>query len=225
LLGSTLAFCNPIKRLQYHAQLVDYTFWIFPNRLAQVYAKLTRPYSIDAFEHHSGFSRKATRFYSNVNPVYGRQIVGKAVWANPDFPEIPKFLKYFLREYDKDPSKTSLMVVLPLWTDKPWWKLLHRFRVLDVIPRGSNLFSMPYVQQQGSTATAGRPTLWHTLVLYVGAEYHPERLWKVTQGARNRSSPSEYQRLRLVQKMSLVLSGDAVIDAHSIAHLLTKLQT
>jgi hypothetical protein len=226
LLGGTIAFCNPIKRVQFHNKSVDYTFWVFPNRLAQIYARLTRPYDIDAFEHHSGFSRKALRFYSNVNPVYSQIVSNRAVWANPDFPQIAKFLKFFLKAYENDASKTSLTIVVPLWTDKPWWAYLHRLRVLDIIPKGSDLFSVPTHSRDGdSNVTIHKgPTLWHTLVLYLGAEYHPDRLWKVTQGARSYSSLSEYQRLRLVKNASLVLSGDALLDTHSLAHLLSKIQ-
>jgi len=218
LLTDTIAFCNPIRRINFNNITIDYTYWVFPRRLAQIYARLTRPYQVDAFEHHLGRSSKAPRFFSRANTVFRHRLNGLSVWANPPFDSIGEFLKYFLKHYEEDTTKTSLMLVVPLWLTKPWWPLLRRFRVMDVLPIGSHLFTSPLWEQEEILVHKG-PTQWITLVLYIGAEFHSDRLWRSTKD----SSSTEYSRLQCVQKRNLLLSGDVNIDGPAIYYIIDQI--
>ena len=227
LLTQTLAFCNPLSQMQFEGTKVDHSYWVFPRRLARLYAKMTRPYELDAFEHHTGQTSKAPRFCSKVNSVFKYDLTGLGLWANLDFDQAYAFLKYFLKCYRRNPSRTSLMVVLPFWPTKRWWALLKFFRLIDLIQRGTEVFKSPVWSPEGidsNVLVSKGPTRWHTMVLYLGAEYHPERLWKITQG-RDKSSNAEYQRLQKVKNFNCTLTGDAAIDSDTIVHLLYKINT
>jgi hypothetical protein len=115
----------------------------------------------------------------------------------------------------------SLMLVVPFWKEKNWWQLLRRFRVIDILPTGSHLFIAPRWECGDETFMFKGPTQWPTLVLYLGPEYHPERLWRATM--RFRSSIAEYQRLTTVQRRNMVLSGDREVDGSAILNLLNRI--
>ena len=115
------------------------------------------------------------------------------------------------------------MLVVPFWISKEWWALLHRFRVIDLIPINSDLFTSPLWDNADRPLVFKGPTRWHTLVLYMGPEFHSDRLWKLTQRGRNISSTAEYQRLRKVHSQNLMLSGDPKTDSDAIYHLVDQL--
>jgi len=224
LVTHTLAYCDAVQHDQ-SGNVISNSYWVFPRRLAKLYAKLTRPYTLDAFGHRLGHSSKAPRFCSNVNPVFKYDLTGMGVWGHPDSNVIGAFLKYFLKCYRRNPTKTSLMVTVPFWVTKRWWALLHQFRLIDLIPTGTELFTSPLLSaSESEVMTSKGPTRWHTLVLYLGAEYHPERLWKVTQSQFSKSSTTEYQRLYKIKTRNLMMTGDTVIDSDAIYHLLDQIK-
>ena len=195
----------------------DNSYWVFPRYLADVYAKVTRPYDLDAMEHSSGQTSMARRFYSKVDSVFQHDLTGLAVWANPDFDRMKDFLKHFLNCYDGNPEATSLVLVAPVWLNKSYWKLLHRFRLLDVLPKGMDLFVSPD-RTSGELMSKG-PTRWTTVVLYLGSRHQCQRLWHATR----RVATKDANRLALVGKRAYCLAGDASIDGPVIEALVQEI--
>jgi hypothetical protein len=207
LLNSVRETLNALKVIQYD---VNYTSWRFPQRLARLYAKLTRPYSLDAFDLSDGLNSKARSFCSAVNPFYNHDLSGQSIWAVPDFNLIGKFLKQFIRQYNTKPERTSMMLVVPYWPDKPWWSFLKKFRLIDFIPHGVQ------VLEQDDFTQHSRPIPWHSLILYIGPEYYPDRVWKAVHHHTADSSKTEKQRLQLVHRRNLLLSGTIGTDTLAI---------
>jgi hypothetical protein len=175
------AVCNKLQHTTWEGYTIDTSHWVFPLRLARLYARLSSPYDLDAMESPTGESRKAQYFCSRINSVYNYELSGMAVWCNPDFAQIKEFLRHFLRDYDKAQDKTELTLVVPFWPDKPFWPLLRRFRLIDAFPPGALLFEAPGRDFASNNASLRGPTRWPTLVLYLGSKFSGQRLFKATK--------------------------------------------
>ena len=210
LVESVRGTLNATKVIQYD---VNYTSWRFPIRLARIYAKLTRPYSLDAFDTSDGLYSKARSFCNTLNPFYNHDLTGQSIWAVPDLNLIGKFLKHFIRQYESQPHRTSTMLIIPYWPDKMWWKHLKSFRLMDFIPQGIQVLERSDFTQQSLL------TPWHSLALYIGPEYYPDRVWKAVHHHTAKSSKTEKQRLQLVHRRNLLLSGNSQIDTLALDNI------
>ena len=197
----------------------DTSYWVFPQYLAKVYARVTKPYTLDAMEHVSGRTSKAGQFCSRTNSVFNHDLAGLVVWANPDFDVLSGFITHFLECYNRAPSFTSLMLVVPVWLDKAFWKLLRSFRVMDVFPKGTSLFVSPDRNSDYEELISKGPTRWTTLVLYLGCHHQSHRLWRASQGLTTVDS----RRLAMVSGREYCLAGDALVDGPVIEDLVEKI--
>jgi len=218
----TADFVNAVKHLQFLGASIDYTYWSFPANLAELYSRLSRKYDLDCMEHASGKTSKAGLFCSRLNSVFNHNLTGLSLWCNPDFNQIAEFIKYFLRCYERDTAKTALTLVIPAWFTKNFWPLLRSFRLIDVIPDGTELFVSPDWLGDGRMISKG-PTRWPTLVLYLGAEFGLHKVWR--QLERMRFDETTRKRVTLVTKRNYCLSGTASEDELVVADLIGKLRS
>jgi hypothetical protein len=63
------------------------------------------------------------------------------------------------------------------------------------------------------------PCPWHTMVLYYGATFHRQRIWRQTQSGNT----MEVQRLQLLKHRNLTLSGDYNIDWSAFEDIIIKI--
>jgi hypothetical protein len=218
--ANTTAMCNAIERVAVKQRQRDASYHVFPKHLADLYAKITMPYTMDAMEHPSGQTSKAPLFCSKENSVFSHSLTRQSVWANPDFDEMKSFLSHFLSCYDRDTERTSLMLVAPVWMDKAYWKLLHRFRLMDLFPTGTSLFVSPDYNDAARLVSKG-VTRWPVAVLYLGCRHQSQRLWNALRRAQLTSADS--QRVTLVQGREYCLTGDAAADGPVLTDLADKI--
>ena len=188
-------------------------YWVFPNLLAKYYAALTRPYDLDAMEAIDGRSSKAPLFCSTVNSVFTHKLRGLTIWCNPAFSQIERFVKYSLAEFKYNSSSTSLVLVVPAWTNKRYWHLLQNFRLLDLIPSGTHLFQQPSVED-GVLMDKG-PTRWDTMILYYGSRYSPNRAFKASLDLLL----TDRKRLACVAARNYCITGNRTEDEGVLSHL------
>jgi hypothetical protein len=221
-LAQTEAVCNQIKTVYVNGESIDYSTWAFPSRLARLYARLTTAYDIDAMDHPSGRTSKAPWFCSKINSVFSHNLTGLTVWCNPDLDLIKDFVKHFLRCYERDVEHTSLMLVVPYWVDKPFWTLLRRFRVIDIFPAGSYLFTPPSTDVYFSNTSGLRSsTRWTTLVLYLGSKFRKHDLYKTL--ARAGVLVQERHRFEITIGREYCLSGENAVDKPVIDDMVAKI--
>ena len=81
-------------------------------------------------------------FTKEVNAFLSRWC-GKDFFGNPVFTEafITKTLQKALRDYKRDPHHTRIVLIVPNWTNAPWFHLTRRFHTLASFPSGTPLFS------------------------------------------------------------------------------------
>ena len=192
----------------------DKGYWIFPALLADTYSKFSSRYQLDAMEHVDGISSKAPYFCSMANSVFHHNIQGLKIWCNPDFSLIESFIKFFLRAFDKDNS-TELTIVLPVWTTRPFWKILESFRLIDYIKTGAEIFQT--MDTEGRIRGLG-PTRWDIVVLYYGAKFQLHRHFKATRNPM--LQPDDVKRIPSIVKLNYMLTGDPVQDMSRLSAII-----
>ncbi|KAK3237406.1 hypothetical protein CYMTET_52516 [Cymbomonas tetramitiformis] len=76
---------------------------------------------------------------------FGKDWAGKQCYGNPPFDHdiILQCLQKALTDFDRDPSNTKFMFILPKWVTASWWSLVSRFDVIHEYPVGAKIFSAP----------------------------------------------------------------------------------
>ncbi|KAK3284359.1 hypothetical protein CYMTET_7990 [Cymbomonas tetramitiformis] len=76
---------------------------------------------------------------------FGKDWAGKHCYGNPPFDHdiILQCLQKALTDFDRDPSNTKFMFILPKWVTASWWSLVSRFDVIHEYPAGAKIFSAP----------------------------------------------------------------------------------
>ena len=111
------------------------------------------------------------RFYGN--PVYTNRFITRT-------------LEKALADFETDPSRTTTVLIIPQWTNAPWFPLTKRFRTLQTWEAGTYLFTCPtwYVHGQPRQPVADAPgryfiggTPWPVMAigLGIGPRPHPGR--------------------------------------------------
>ena len=93
------------------------------------------------------------------------------IYANPDFGLIEDYVTHARKCYTRDPFNSSVTLVLPIWTDRPWWRKLKGFQVLAHYAAGSELFTSPPSGVDSGAAPASRvslgPTRWGLIIVHL----------------------------------------------------------
>ncbi|KAK3280862.1 hypothetical protein CYMTET_11316 [Cymbomonas tetramitiformis] len=76
---------------------------------------------------------------------FGKDWAGRHCYGNPPFDHdiILQCLQKALTDFDRDPSNTKFMFVLPKWVTASWWSLISRFDIIHEYPAGAKIFSAP----------------------------------------------------------------------------------
>ena len=85
----------------------------------------------------------SARGYSKTQDAFRYSWTGKDFYGNPVFNTkfITKTLRKALHDFDKSPSDTRFVFILPNWTTSPWFHLTRHFKTLQTYPRGTEMFS------------------------------------------------------------------------------------
>ena len=129
------------------------------------YAAFYGPFTVDACADSEGRNAQADKFYHNQNSFLKANVEGENVWLNAPFRRAGSFIRHYLECKERAPAQTSAVIILPKWTNKSWWKLTEGFRVLKTYPAGTNLFTAPSPQHDGTRVDMG-PTRWETVVFW-----------------------------------------------------------
>ena len=131
-------------------------------------------WTLDGSADPVGANRQLPRFCSAVNSIFDADLRGEQLYCNPDFELAEAVLRHFLEAYRTADVATSGTFVLPVWTDRRFWRLLRGAKVLDYHPAGTQLFTSPdWGQLQltgGDFALGGQrrvvrgPTRWPVLI-------------------------------------------------------------
>ncbi|KAK3235910.1 hypothetical protein CYMTET_53921 [Cymbomonas tetramitiformis] len=76
---------------------------------------------------------------------FGKDWAGRHCYENPPFDHdiILQCLQKALTDFDRDPSNTKFMCILPKWVTASWWSLVSRFDIIHEYPAGAKIFSAP----------------------------------------------------------------------------------
>ncbi|KAK3288566.1 hypothetical protein CYMTET_3961 [Cymbomonas tetramitiformis] len=76
---------------------------------------------------------------------FGKDWAGRHCYGNPPFDHdiILQCLQKALTDFDRDPSNTKFMFILPKWVTASWWSLVSRFDIIHEYPAGAKIFSAP----------------------------------------------------------------------------------
>ena len=98
------------------------------------YAVRYGPFTVDACADPEGKNAQARKFYHSRNSFLKANVEGENVWLNAPFRRAGKFLEHYLEGLECAPAQTSAVIILPLWTNTPWWKLTEGFQVIGAYP-------------------------------------------------------------------------------------------
>lgn len=128
-------------------------------------------FDVDAAADPVGLNAHCDVFYSHVDPACAHDWAGKRIYANPDFGLIEEYITHAKKCYTMDPFNSSVTLVLPVWTDRPWWRKLKGFQVLAHYAAGSELFTSPPSGVDCGAAPAARvnrgPSRWGVIIVHL----------------------------------------------------------
>ncbi|KAK3257963.1 hypothetical protein CYMTET_32966 [Cymbomonas tetramitiformis] len=84
-------------------------------------------------------------YYTITDSCFGKDWAGQQCYGNPPFDHdiILQCLQKALTDFDRDPSNTKFMFILPKWVTASWWSLVSRFDVIHEYPVGAKISSAP----------------------------------------------------------------------------------
>ena len=212
---------NMIDAVDGVAQRVDRDHWSFSDWLAELYSKFTGRYTIDAMEHPFGITKKARRYFSEIDSVFSYDLTGQRVWCNPAFPQLCRFIKFIKNAYVRSPSNTSITMLAPVWFGHQLWSMLAGFRILDVIQAGNQMFrSIDYWTDEGNLMFKG-VTKWPIMILYLGPHFEISKMSQVRKYTKD-YRPT-YERVKKVVQSNLICTDDSEYNQAMLRHVLELL--
>ncbi|KAK3267377.1 hypothetical protein CYMTET_24057 [Cymbomonas tetramitiformis] len=84
-------------------------------------------------------------YCTTTDTCFGNDWAGRHCYGNPPFDHdiILQCLQKAYTDFDRDPSNTKFMFVLPKWVTASWWSLISRFDIIHEYPAGAKIFSAP----------------------------------------------------------------------------------
>lgn len=196
---------------------VDYSDWMFDRaEYDWTESQVGARHDVDACCDPVGSNKLASIFYSAVDDCVEYDWGGRNTWCNGDYNQLHRLLKHYKECRRRTPDRTGATFCVPVWSTKPWWRLLRGFEVVALYPAGEKLFTAPdwgRLRQTDGTFKFDsvrrhiRPTNWEVLTLR-----SPLRLCSaqgksgIDAGARHHGRMSRGRGVH-------VLSGDASRDA------------
>ena len=137
-------------RLSRHRRRVDTGDWLLRRRFFDaIHEHLRRHWlhgqvlTLDGSADVVGNNSQLTRYCSEVDSIFERDLRGEHLWCNGDFTLLELILRHFLLAYHSDPLHTSGTFLLPEWTDQAFWKHTKGARVIARFPTGTRAFTSP----------------------------------------------------------------------------------
>ena len=115
--------------------------------------------------------RHQTQQYGCYRNFLSNDCKGLKVYANPPYNNkvICQILSHVLRAKEEQPAGTSVLLVLPVWWEKPYWAIITElpelFQVVERYEAGEQLFTSPNAKA-GHRKHCG-PTRWPVVVVYL----------------------------------------------------------
>jgi hypothetical protein len=150
----------------------DESDWQLKPELVDKYAKMTRPFDVDACADPLGKNAHCERYWSSVDDCLDQDWSHLHTWCNPAFDRISEILDHFKACFLRSPYDTSAVFCLPVWFTQKYWRKLAGFKLLELHPGGSNIYTSPnYWEQSDNEAypanrVARGATKWPTCIAY-----------------------------------------------------------
>lgn len=124
-----------------------------------------------------------TSYWTEDDDAFKQPWTGGHFYGNPVYTHqfIAKTLAKALRDYEKLPTRTTTVLVLPDWKHASWYHMTRQFTVIQQYPKGAYLFTCPpwYLRsdsQGTSSPVSGRwfvgGTPWPVIVIGIGLRPH-----------------------------------------------------
>lgn len=127
------------------------------------------PVAVTACADTFGRNSHTRVFWSAVDSCMDHLWYGVLVWVNPPFSMIAPILRHFIRCKLANPRGTSMLLLVPVWADKDWYKCIQAmpdmFRRVRWWPARADLFSAPPLGQEADRQIVGN-TRWPVEVYY-----------------------------------------------------------
>jgi hypothetical protein len=93
--------------------------WKVPRRIFNALDTTFGPHEVDQMA--SPHNALVATYHTRCDSMFKYDMSHLNSWCNPDFSQIAQVLDHFLDAYTRNPSSTSLTLVLPEWPAQPWW--------------------------------------------------------------------------------------------------------
>ena len=126
-------------------QLVVTQDWQFDPEEFKFWEGETKTFTLDACCDNAGENTLVAANYNTPNNSFLKSdCTGNHVWMSPPFVNATPFLRHFETCRQMEPSTTSVVIILPAWTQKEWAPYLDKYRLLHQYPAGRlGLFTTP----------------------------------------------------------------------------------
>ena len=110
------------------------------------------------------------------------------MWVNPPFSMISVIVQHFLMCKQRCPIGTAMLLLVPVWTDEAWYRLIREmpltFKRVRRWPAGSNLFTAPSHPNERTQRKLVGDTRFAVEVYFVSAAELDETVpgWFVAEG-------------------------------------------
>ena len=115
--------------------------WTFSNKRFQNLDQKFGPHDVDACCDEEGSNSLLPTHWSDALHMSWERL---NVWCNPPYDKIELFLQKFFTEQEKSPYDTTATFILPMWKTTKWWHLTYKLDLVEVIPKGSKIFTSDY---------------------------------------------------------------------------------
>ena len=120
----------------------DQDWQLHPALFAQLHTEWG-PFQVDACSDPLGRNAHLEVYWSELNSCLDHCWADLAVYCNPPFRAAEDILRHFWTSWQRSPTTTSAVFVLPVWPSERWWRLLSGGCVVAYWPAGSSVFTAP----------------------------------------------------------------------------------
>ena len=128
------------------------------------------PVAITACADAFGRNSHTPRFWSSADSCMDHLWYGMLVWVNPPFSVIAPILRHFIRCKMARPLGTSMLLLVPVWPEKDWYKCIqampNMFSRVRWWQPGTDLFSAPPLPGRQACRQVLGSTRWPVHVYY-----------------------------------------------------------
>jgi hypothetical protein len=147
----------------------DFEDWMLHTRHFRSLDKQYGPITITACADEFGRNSHTSRYWSAKDSCMDHMWYNMLVWCNPPFSMIAQILRHFIRCKLARPMGTSMLLLVPVWTDQDWYKCIQAmpgmFERVRWWKEYEDLFSAPPLGTEANRQVVGS-TRWQVHVYY-----------------------------------------------------------